>query len=233
MPRMWTSTRSFSHRTIASTDDEPVDEPLTNREVQVLELLAEGLSNKGIATRLAISDQTVKFHVASISGKLGAANRTDAVRRPCGAALSLSRQASPGLFSIAALPGRSSTGVELSRAGRPSAWRRAIRSSVSCRCRSSMPATGAPANAMITSPSRRPAVAAGLRASIDVTRMPDATAICVHPRDRARHRYVLPGDADVAAADPAVANQLRGDEPRGVARDREGQAPAPAESSRC
>jgi DNA-binding NarL/FixJ family response regulator len=49
--------------------------------VQVLELLAEGLSNKGIAARLAISDQTVKFHVASISGKLGAANRTDAVRR--------------------------------------------------------------------------------------------------------------------------------------------------------
>ncbi len=62
-------------------DDESVDEPLTNREVQVLELLAEGLSNKGIAVRLAISDQTVKFHVASISGKLGAANRTDAVRR--------------------------------------------------------------------------------------------------------------------------------------------------------
>jgi DNA-binding NarL/FixJ family response regulator len=58
-----------------------VDEPLTAREVEVLELLAEGLSNKAIATRLAISDQTVKFHVAAISGKLGAANRTDAVRR--------------------------------------------------------------------------------------------------------------------------------------------------------
>ena len=62
-------------------EDETVDEPLTNREVQVLELLAEGLSNKAIAARLAISDQTVKFHVASIAGKLGAANRTDAVRR--------------------------------------------------------------------------------------------------------------------------------------------------------
>jgi DNA-binding NarL/FixJ family response regulator len=62
-------------------EEESVDEPLTNREVQVLELLAEGLSNKAIALRLAISDQTVKFHVASISGKLGAANRTDAVRR--------------------------------------------------------------------------------------------------------------------------------------------------------
>jgi DNA-binding NarL/FixJ family response regulator len=46
-----------------------------------LELLAEGLPNKGIAARLGISDQTVKFHVSSIAGKLGAANRTDVVRR--------------------------------------------------------------------------------------------------------------------------------------------------------
>jgi len=58
-----------------------VEETLTPREVQVLELLAEGLPNKAIAERLGISDQTVKFHVSSISGKLGAANRTDAVRR--------------------------------------------------------------------------------------------------------------------------------------------------------
>jgi DNA-binding NarL/FixJ family response regulator len=55
-------------------------EPLTDREVQVLSLLAEGLSNKAIAARLGISDQTVKFHVASIAGKLGAHNRTEAVR---------------------------------------------------------------------------------------------------------------------------------------------------------
>jgi DNA-binding NarL/FixJ family response regulator len=48
--------------------------------VQVLELLAEGLANKAIAERLAISDQTVKFHVAVILGKLGVANRTEAVR---------------------------------------------------------------------------------------------------------------------------------------------------------
>jgi len=61
--------------------DEGPEEPLTAREIQVLELLAEGLPNKAIAERLQISDQTVKFHVASISGKLGAANRTDAVRR--------------------------------------------------------------------------------------------------------------------------------------------------------
>jgi len=56
-------------------------EPLTEREVQVLELLAEGLSNKGIGARLGISDQTVKFHVASISGKLGTHTRTETVRR--------------------------------------------------------------------------------------------------------------------------------------------------------
>ena len=57
------------------------EEALTAREIQVLELLAEGLPNKSIAERLGISDQTVKFHMSSISGKLGAANRTDAVRR--------------------------------------------------------------------------------------------------------------------------------------------------------
>jgi len=57
------------------------EEPLTPREIQVLELLAEGLSNKAIAARLKISAQTVKFHVAAVAGKLGAANRTDAVRR--------------------------------------------------------------------------------------------------------------------------------------------------------
>ena len=62
-------------------DEDGFDEPLTPREVQVLELLAEGLPNKAIAARLQISDQTVKFHVSSISGKLGAKNRTDAVRR--------------------------------------------------------------------------------------------------------------------------------------------------------
>src|SRR5205085_10040775 len=61
--------------------EDAFQERLTPRETQVLELLAEGLPNRAIAERLAISDQTVKFHVASIAGKLGAANRTDAVRR--------------------------------------------------------------------------------------------------------------------------------------------------------
>jgi ATP/maltotriose-dependent transcriptional regulator MalT len=63
-----------------SASREPMEEPLTTRELQVLSLLAEGLPNKAIASRLGISDQTVKFHVAAILGKLGVANRTEAVR---------------------------------------------------------------------------------------------------------------------------------------------------------
>jgi NarL family two-component system response regulator YdfI len=54
-------------------------EPLTPREREVLQLLASGLVNKEIAARLSISEHTVKFHVASILGKLGAATRTEAV----------------------------------------------------------------------------------------------------------------------------------------------------------
>ena len=57
----------------------PVD--LTPRESQVLALVAEGLTNKAIAQRLAISDHTVKFHVNAILGKLNAQSRTDAVVR--------------------------------------------------------------------------------------------------------------------------------------------------------
>ncbi len=64
-----------------SIDEAPPLEPLTPRELEVLELMAEGRSNKAIGEALGISDQTVKFHVASINGKLGAANRTEAVRR--------------------------------------------------------------------------------------------------------------------------------------------------------
>lgn len=54
---------------------------LTRREVDVLQLLAEGLANKQIAQRLGISEHTVKFHVDSILGKLGAHSRTEAVTR--------------------------------------------------------------------------------------------------------------------------------------------------------
>lgn len=54
-------------------------EALTPRELEVLQLLAAGLGNKEAASRLGISEHTVKFHVASIMGKLGAASRTEAV----------------------------------------------------------------------------------------------------------------------------------------------------------
>lgn len=52
---------------------------LSPREAEVLVLLAEGAPNKVIARRLDISIHTVKFHVAAILVKLGAANRTDAI----------------------------------------------------------------------------------------------------------------------------------------------------------
>jgi DNA-binding NarL/FixJ family response regulator len=56
-------------------------EELTPREVEVLQLLAEGLPNKAIARRLEISEHTVKFHVNAILAKLGAQSRTEAVVR--------------------------------------------------------------------------------------------------------------------------------------------------------
>ena len=58
---------------------EPLVEHLTPREIEVLQLLSEGLGNKEIASRLNISEHTAKFHVASIMGKLGAMSRTEAV----------------------------------------------------------------------------------------------------------------------------------------------------------
>ncbi|HVH71061.1 MAG TPA: response regulator transcription factor [Candidatus Dormibacteraeota bacterium] len=54
-------------------------EALTPRESEVLQMLASGLGNKEIAKKLSISEHTVKFHVASILGKLGAGSRTEAV----------------------------------------------------------------------------------------------------------------------------------------------------------
>ncbi len=57
----------------------PLLEDLTPRELQVLRDLALGLANKEIADRLHISEHTVKFHVASILGKLEAGSRTEAV----------------------------------------------------------------------------------------------------------------------------------------------------------
>lgn len=64
---------------VLSRPDAELEEPLTEREHEVLALLALGLPNKSIATRLGISEHTAKFHVGSILAKIGAASRTEAV----------------------------------------------------------------------------------------------------------------------------------------------------------
>lgn len=63
---------------VRTIDDDGIDR-LTARELQVLDLVADGLSNKRIAVRLEISEHTSKFHVNSILAKLGASSRTEAV----------------------------------------------------------------------------------------------------------------------------------------------------------
>lgn len=60
-------------------NDQPA-ESLTEREDEVLDLLAKGKTNKEIASELVITERTVKFHISSILGKLGAGNRTEALR---------------------------------------------------------------------------------------------------------------------------------------------------------
>jgi len=63
------------------SENEPLERgPLTERESEVLNLLAKGLANKQIAVTLGISEHTVKFHVSSIYTKLNVTNRTEAVR---------------------------------------------------------------------------------------------------------------------------------------------------------
>jgi DNA-binding CsgD family transcriptional regulator len=70
-----------SSSVIVPAASESLVENLTPREMETLEMLAEGLSNKQIAARLGISEHTAKFHVNSILGKLDAATRTEAVMR--------------------------------------------------------------------------------------------------------------------------------------------------------
>jgi len=63
------------------SNSEPLERgPLTDRESEVIGLLAKGLANKQIAVALGISEHTVKFHVSSIYTKLNVTNRTEAVR---------------------------------------------------------------------------------------------------------------------------------------------------------
>jgi DNA-binding NarL/FixJ family response regulator len=67
-------------RTVQSFDPNPAeDEPLTVRELEVLQMMAAGLGNKEIAARLRISPNTAKFHIAQIFAKLRAHSRTEAV----------------------------------------------------------------------------------------------------------------------------------------------------------
>ena len=56
-------------------------DPLTSRELEVLRLLSEGLSNKEIASRLVVAPGTIKQHLKNICRKLGAHGRMQAVRR--------------------------------------------------------------------------------------------------------------------------------------------------------
>jgi DNA-binding NarL/FixJ family response regulator len=65
----------------SDSESEPLSHgPLTDRESEVLGLVAKGLANKQIAVALGISEHTVKFHVSSIYSKLNVTNRTEAVR---------------------------------------------------------------------------------------------------------------------------------------------------------
>ena len=77
------STGESADVTVALSDDVPApaddDVLLTPRELEVLALLAEGMSNKAIARRLGISVHTAKFHVGALIDKLDAVGRTDAV----------------------------------------------------------------------------------------------------------------------------------------------------------
>ena len=62
-----------------STEDEILLVPLNDRELEVLRLIAEGLSNQEIAKRLVIALSTVKWHINNLFGKLGVHSRTQAV----------------------------------------------------------------------------------------------------------------------------------------------------------
>jgi DNA-binding NarL/FixJ family response regulator len=71
--------RHIKQHDASSAEPQPFYENLTERELEVLTLLARGMPNKEIAAQLIISERTAKFHVSSIMGKLGATNRTEAV----------------------------------------------------------------------------------------------------------------------------------------------------------
>ena len=65
----------------ASAGEETLIEPLTGRELEVLQWMAQGLANKQVALKLGISEHTVKFHLSALYAKLNIASRTEAVKR--------------------------------------------------------------------------------------------------------------------------------------------------------
>ena len=80
LPPSLTTSVLFAEGSSRDATSAALPESLTPRERDVLQRLAEGLPNRAIAEALGISDHTVKFHLASIFGKLGAGTRTEAVR---------------------------------------------------------------------------------------------------------------------------------------------------------
>jgi LuxR family maltose regulon positive regulatory protein len=68
-------------RTPLKAPDQPLIDPLSERELEVLQLIAEGMTNQEIATRLYISLNTAKVHVRNINSKLGTNSRSKAVIR--------------------------------------------------------------------------------------------------------------------------------------------------------
>lgn len=79
-PALAVATFSLQSSALEMSQEERAGGDLTQREREVLQLIALGLPNKAIASRLGISEHTVKFHVAAILSKLGATSRTEAVR---------------------------------------------------------------------------------------------------------------------------------------------------------
>ena len=83
---LWTGSPALlqtllERQTVTMLDDgDPIVDPLTAREREVLQLAAEGLANKQIALSLGISEHTVKFHLSSLYTKLGVTSRTEAIR---------------------------------------------------------------------------------------------------------------------------------------------------------
>ena len=75
---VWLNQVITNHTTSKEANHDLV-EPLTGREIEILQLLALGLTNKQIAARLRISAHTVKFHVSTIFSKMGTTNRVETV----------------------------------------------------------------------------------------------------------------------------------------------------------